>query len=144
LRQAGVEARIEELAVETPTADAAAQAVGCELGQIVKTIVLVCDGRVVLALVGGDRRASPTRVAELVGAKRARTASPDEVLQATGFVAGGVAPFPHAPEIQAFLDTALLDNRRVWIGAGLTHHLAGLAPEDLARVAHAEPASVQG
>jgi prolyl-tRNA editing enzyme YbaK/EbsC (Cys-tRNA(Pro) deacylase) len=56
-RASGVEARIEEFADGTPTAEAAAAAVGCELGQIVKSLLFDCDGAWVLVLVAGDRRA---------------------------------------------------------------------------------------
>ncbi|HKI91111.1 MAG TPA: YbaK/EbsC family protein, partial [Gaiellaceae bacterium] len=62
LREAVVEARLEEFPQGTPTAAAAAEAVGCELSQIVKSLVFVCDGRPVLALVPGDRRADPAKV----------------------------------------------------------------------------------
>jgi prolyl-tRNA editing enzyme YbaK/EbsC (Cys-tRNA(Pro) deacylase) len=57
LRQTGAEARLEELRVESATADAAADAIGCTLAQIVKSLVLVCDDQPVVALVPGDRKA---------------------------------------------------------------------------------------
>ena len=94
LRTAGVEARIEEFAEGTPTARDAAKAVGCELAQIVKSLVFVCDGAYVLALVPGDRRADEAAVAAAVPAQLVRVARPDEVVEATGFEPGGVAPFP--------------------------------------------------
>lgn len=144
LREAGVEARLEELPVETPTAVAAARAVGCALDQIVRSIVLVCDERVVLALVGGEARAVPARVAELAGARRARSASLDEVLVATGFEPGGVAPFPRHPDVRAFLDERLLQRDVLWIGAGSPRHLARIAAADLVRVAGAEIGDVTG
>ena len=142
LRDAQVEARLEELPVETRTTAAAARALGCEETEIVKSIVFVCDGRPVLALVPGDRRAAPARVAHAVEAAHARTASPDEVLAATGFAAGGVAPFPRPGFVRAVLDETILDLVRVWIGAGTSRHMAQVAVPDLLRVARAEPASV--
>jgi len=95
LRAAAVDARIEEFSDGTPTAREAAKAVGCELGQIVKSVVLVCDGAYVLALVPGDRRADEDAVRAAVGATDVRVAKADEVVHATGFEPGGVAPFPH-------------------------------------------------
>ena len=68
LRAAAVEARIEEFADGTPTARDAAKAVGCDLSQIVKSLVLVCDGAFVLALVPGDRRADEAAVGAAVSA----------------------------------------------------------------------------
>ena len=102
LRAQGVDARLEEFPEGTHTAGAAARAVGCEAAQIVKTLVFVCDDEFVLALVPGDRRADETKVATAAGAKGARVAKPEEVLAATGFEPGGVAPFP-APAVTQVL-----------------------------------------
>ena len=90
LRDTGAEARIEELPTPTATAQAAADAVGCTLGQVVKSIVLMCDASPVVTLVPGDRKVDTGKVARLVGARRATIADPDEVLAATGFRPGAV------------------------------------------------------
>ncbi len=74
LRAAGVEARVEELAEPTPTARDAARAVGCELAQIVKSLVFVCDGAYVLALVPGDRRADEAALGAVLTAQHVRVA----------------------------------------------------------------------
>ena len=94
LREAGVEARLEELESGTATAADAARAAGCPLAQIVKSIVVLCDGRAVLAMVPGDRRADLDKIARAAGAAEARIASAAEVREATGFPPGAVAPFP--------------------------------------------------
>src|SRR5438034_9413490 len=95
LREAGAEARVEEFSTPTPTAQAAADAIGCELRQIVKSLLFECDdGRPVAALVPGDRRADAAKVAAAAGAARARIASPERVRELTGFEPGAVAPFP--------------------------------------------------
>ena len=137
LREAGAEARLEEFPEGTPTAKAAARAVGAETAQIVKSLVFVCGGRYVLALVPGDRRADPWKVATAAESASARIASPEEVLEATGFPAGGVAPFPLARVEAVFLDQTLLAHEVVWIGAGSEHHLASIAPAELARLTRA-------
>ena len=137
LRAAAVDARIEQFDEGTPTARDAARAIGCELSQIVKSIVLVCDGAFVLALVPGDRRADEQAVATAVGAKDVRAARPEEVLQATGFEAGGVAPFPQRAIAQTLMDRSFLAHAVVWIGAGTPSHMASLAPVELARLARA-------
>src|SRR4029079_6128750 len=92
LAQMGVEARIEEFEAGTPTAVDAARAVGCKLGQIVKSLVFDCGGRGMVALVPGDRRADSSKIARAAGAAKAKIASPEQVEKATGFVAGAVAP----------------------------------------------------
>ena len=137
LRAAGAEARVEEFSTGTPTAAAAAEAVGCHLRQIVKSLVFECDGQAVLAMVPGDRRADPDKVAAAAGGQRAVVSK--RVLELTGFEPGAVAPFP-LPRIQrVFMDRNFLTCNRVWIGAGSTRHLAGLSPADLARLARAVP-----
>jgi len=137
LRLAAVESRLEEFPEGTPTAAAAARAVGCELSQIVKSLVFVCDGRPVLALVPGDRRADAGKVSAAAGARQARVARPEEVVEATGFEPGAVAPFPAPRVSRVLMDRSFLRYDLVWIGAGSPRHMAGLAPHDLARVAQA-------
>jgi prolyl-tRNA editing enzyme YbaK/EbsC (Cys-tRNA(Pro) deacylase) len=139
VRERGADARLEEFSRGTPTADAAARAIGCEASQIVKSIVFVCDGSAVLALVPGDRRADAAKVAAAAGAHAARIARPEEVVAATGFEPGAVAPFPVPNVSRVFLDRELLLQDVVWVGAGSTRHMAGLAPIDLMRLAGAMP-----
>jgi prolyl-tRNA editing enzyme YbaK/EbsC (Cys-tRNA(Pro) deacylase) len=137
LREAGAEARVEEFPEGTPTASAAAQAVGCELRCIVKSLVFDCDGRPVLAMVPGDRRADPAKIAAAAGAQRARVVPPAQVESLTGFEPGAVAPFPLPAIERALIDRSLLVQERVWIGAGSTRHMAGLAPTELVRLTRA-------
>jgi prolyl-tRNA editing enzyme YbaK/EbsC (Cys-tRNA(Pro) deacylase) len=137
LRQARIEARVDEFPQGTPTAVAAAEAAGCSPAQIVKSLLFVCDGRPTLALVPGDRRADSAKVAAAVEARSARVGRRDEVFAATGFEPGAVAPFP-APQIsQILLAQELLMHDIVWVGAGSTRHMARLSPLDLARLTRA-------
>src|SRR5213082_3379682 len=94
LREAGAEVRVEEFKDGTPTAEDAARAVGCELGQIVKSLVFDCDGDPIVVLVPGDRRADRAKIAEAAGCRSAKIAGPEQVVEATGFAPGAVAPFP--------------------------------------------------
>ena len=145
LRAAAVpEATIQEFPEGTPTAEAAARAVGCRLEQIVKSLVLVCDKTYVVALVPGDRRADEGSVAAAAGAREVRVANADEVLAATGFEPGAVAPFPLPAVERVLMERTLLQHGRVWVGAGSTRHMAGLAPSELQRVASAEAADLLG
>ena len=137
LRAAAVDARIEQFDEGTPTARDAAKAVACELSQIVKTLVFVCDDAFVLALVPGDRRADELAVAQAAGASSARVATVDEVMRATGFEPGGVAPFPQREVSQTFIDSSFFVHGVVWIGAGSPRHMASLPPAELARLAGA-------
>ncbi|MBD0348877.1 MAG: YbaK/EbsC family protein [Thermoleophilia bacterium] len=134
LRESGTEARIEEYSGGTPTAEDAARAAGASLEQIVKSLVFVCDGRYVLVLTPGDRRADPRKVASATGAGQARIASPTQVEEATGFAPGAVAPFPLTSVELVLLDRRLLVHDQVWVGAGSPRHLAAVDPADLARL----------
>ena len=138
LREAAVDARIEEFADGTPTAADAAKAVGCTKAEIVKSLVFVCDGRPVLALVPGDKRADAQRLSAAAGAGYARVAKPEEVISATGFEPGAVAPFPAPNVSRVLMDRSLLRHELVWIGAGSERHMAGIVPADLVRLAKAE------
>lgn len=138
LSRTGAEARVEEFPAGTPTAEAAADAVGCKLGEIVKSLVLECDGQTVLAMVPGDRRADLAKIARAVGAAQAKVASPARVRDLTGFEPGAVAPFPPGDVDRVFIDQRLLLYERVWVGAGSATHMAGLAPAELVRLSRAE------
>jgi prolyl-tRNA editing enzyme YbaK/EbsC (Cys-tRNA(Pro) deacylase) len=138
LRAAAVDARIEEFKEGTPTAREAARVIGCELAQIVKSLVLVCDGAYVLALVPGDRRADEDAVRVLVGAQEVRVASPEEVVHATGFEPGAVAPFPQRAVTQSLMDTSFFAYEEVWIGAGTSSHMASLRPAELLNLSGAK------
>jgi Cys-tRNA(Pro) deacylase len=142
LRVAAVDATVEEFPDGTPTAEEAARAAGCRLDQIVKTIVFVCDGEYVLALVPGDRRADERKVAAEMGAQSVRVARAREVEDATGFEPGAVAPFPRRDVIAALIERTLLQHSVVWVGAGSPAHMAMLAPSDLQRLAGARTADL--
>ena len=142
LRESGVEARIHEFPDGTASAQDAAEAVGCDLSQIVKSLVFVCDDKPVVALVPGDRRGDPDKVARAVDAGSARVAKAQEVEDATGFAPGAVAPFP-LPKIDAVLmDRDLYRHEIVWAGAGSHKHVLGINPADLGRLARVRPMDV--
>ena len=141
VREAGAEARIQQFPEGTHTAQDAADAVGCELGQIVKSLVFVCDGKPVVALVPGDRRGDSEKIAAAVEAGSARVAKAEEVEAATGFAPGAVPPFP-LPDVVVLMDGAFFRHPLIWAGAGSAQHVLGMAPSELARVARARPLDV--
>jgi prolyl-tRNA editing enzyme YbaK/EbsC (Cys-tRNA(Pro) deacylase) len=134
LRAAGAEARLEELAADTPTAEGVAKEIGCAPEQIVKSLVFVCDTQAVLALLPGNRRADPAKVALAAGAAHARVARPAEVIAATGFPPGAVAPIPPPVGGLVLIERTMLSTPVVWVGAGSERHLAMLSPPELVRL----------
>ena len=142
LRESGVEARIHEFPDGTASAQDAAEAVGCELGQIVKSLVFICDEQPVVALVPGDRRGDADKVARAVDASAARVAQAQEVEDVTGFAPGAVAPFPLPKIATVLMDRALYHHDIVWAGAGSHEHVMGISPADLGRLARVRPMDV--
>jgi prolyl-tRNA editing enzyme YbaK/EbsC (Cys-tRNA(Pro) deacylase) len=139
LRASAAEGRIEEFDAETASAVDAARAVGCDPEEIVKSLVIIGDGRPFLALIPGDRRADLRKIARAAGTSDARIAKPDEVLALTGFAPGAVAPFP-LPQIERILvDRLLLTSDGLWVGAGSTRHMAVLPTPELVRLTRATP-----
>jgi prolyl-tRNA editing enzyme YbaK/EbsC (Cys-tRNA(Pro) deacylase) len=142
LRAAAVDATIQEFPDGTPTAEAAARAIGVRLEQIVKSVVFVSDGAFVLVLVPGNRRADEESVAAALEAAEIRVANASEVLAATGFEPGAVAPFPLIDVETVLIERMILQHTRVWIGAGTPTHMAGLSPAELQRLSGARTADV--
>jgi prolyl-tRNA editing enzyme YbaK/EbsC (Cys-tRNA(Pro) deacylase) len=142
LRSAAAEARIEEFGVETATAADAALAAGCDVSEIVKSLVAVCDDTPVLALVPGDRRADTGKIARAVGASAGRIAHAREVTALTGFAPGAVAPFGLTGIERVVIDRVLLACDELWVGAGSTRHMAVLPTRELVRLTRAAPADL--
>lgn len=118
LEQHGLDGLIVEFDRSTKTAALAADAVGCEVGQIVKSLVFIADGEPVLALVAGDRRGDPEAIAASVGASRARMANAEEVRSATGYAIGGVSPFDLPESLMVLVDDSLSRFAHVFAAAG--------------------------
>jgi len=137
LRAAAVDSRVEVFSEGASTARDAAKAIGCELDQIVKSLVLVCDGAYVLALVPGDARADEAVIARKLEVSEVRIARPDEVVHATGFEPGGVAPFPQRAVTRTLMDRSFFRFELVWIGAGTDSHMAAIGPPELQRLSGA-------
>jgi prolyl-tRNA editing enzyme YbaK/EbsC (Cys-tRNA(Pro) deacylase) len=124
----------------TKTADDAARAIGCDVGQIVKSLVFIADDRPVLALTSGANRVDSERLAALAGASSVRRASPEEARAATGYAVGGTPPFGHPERVRAFLDRDLLAHDEVWAAAGTPDSVFRTTATELGAVARAQVA----
>lgn len=125
---------LTEFAQSTKTAAQAADAMGCELGQIVKSLVVIADDRPVLALVAGDRRGDLDAIAAEMGASSARMADADAVRAATGYAIGGVSPFDLPEGLAVLVDDSLARYDVVYPAAGTPSSMVRIAREDLERV----------
>ncbi len=130
---------VRQLDRSTRTASEAADAVGCLIGQIAKSLVFrgQDSGRPVLVIACGANRVSEARLAELLGEPVVK-ATPEFVREMTGFAIGGVAPVGHATPLPVYIDEDLLQFNVVWAAAGTPHALFPLPPSDLATLTEGE------
>jgi prolyl-tRNA editing enzyme YbaK/EbsC (Cys-tRNA(Pro) deacylase) len=138
-RSAGLEIDVERFPEGTRTAADAARAVGCEVGQIVKSLVFMADDRPLLALVSGANRVDLDRLAGQLGVGGVRKADGEEARAATGFAIGGVPPFGHATAVTIVVDRGLLAHDRLWAAAGLPDAVFAISPDDLLRASGGRP-----
>lgn len=141
LDAAGLPVRILEIPAGARTAAAAAEAAGCGVDQIAKSIIFRghADGRVVLFLTAGGNRVDPARASAVAGEPLGK-ADAEVVRAQTGFAIGGVSPVGHLSPVRAFLDPRLMDFAEVWAAAGTPHHIFAIAPAQLQRLTGAAPA----
>jgi Cys-tRNA(Pro) deacylase len=129
----GIDAEIVEYPQGTRTAVDAAAAIGTTVGQIVKSLVFLADGRPVLVLASGRNHVDTTKLARAAGASRIDRADADRVRTETGFAIGGVPPVGHARSIEVFVDEDLLRYDLVYAAAGTPTAIFPIAPADLMR-----------
>lgn len=133
-QQLGIEPQVRRFPEGTKTAVDAAMAIGCDVAQIVKSLVFVAGERPVLALVSGINRVDLDKLARALGTDGARRADGDEAREATGFAIGGVPPFGHARPVTVVVDRDLMAHERLWAAAGMPDAVFAITPEDLLRV----------
>ena len=130
-RELGLEIEPRSFPEGTRTAQEAADAIGVELGQIVKSLIFGVDGEVVLAYVSGANRLDEELLAAAAGGSRCERVDADAVRKATGFPIGGVPPFGHSTQLRVFIDPDLLQYDEVWAAAGTWHDVFGIEPHKL-------------
>ncbi len=144
LSQMGLSCRVIELPASTRTAQEAAQAAGCTLGQIVKSLVFRTrnSGQPVLVETSGANRVDEKRVAALLG-EPVDKASADFVREQTGFAIGGVPPLAHDHPIRTLIDEDLMQYDLIWAAAGTPNAIFQLTPADLQRMTGGQVAAVR-
>ena len=114
LHERGLDVEVQVLPDSTRTAGEAAAAVGCEVGQIVKSLVFMRDGEPVMVLCAGDRRVAAGRLG-------LTPASADQARAATGYSIGGIPPLGHDQSLETLIDGSLRRFDTVWCAAGTPH-----------------------
>ena len=143
LRAAGLDAPIRRLAENTATAPQAAQALGCQVAQIAKTLVFrrLCDDAPVVAILSGANRASLEKLSAQAGGE-VRKADAAFVKEKCGFEIGGMSPVGFSAGGAVVMDAGLRRFEVVWAAAGSAYAVFPAAPDDLARAANANVADI--
>ena len=144
LRAHEIDCRVVELPSSARSAQEAAQAIGCQVEQIVKSLVF--QGRLtqkpVLILASGANRVDEKKIGALVS-EPIEKANADFVRKQTGFAIGGVPPVAHAEAMETLIDEDLLQYQEVWAAAGTPHAVFKLDPGDLKRITGGRVVSIK-
>ena len=141
----GKQLEVVELPGSTRTSQEAAQAVGCQVGQIAKSIIFraLASQRPIMVIASGPNRVNEKVIETLIGETIGK-ADADFVRQRTGFVIGGVPPVGHPEQIETFIDMDLLQYPEIWAAAGTPHAVFRLTPADLMRMTGGKAVQVTG
>lgn len=144
LQDLGFSLQVIELPDSTRTALEAAEAVGVQVGQIVKSLVFKAkrSGRPILIVASGAHRVNEKRIEARIHEPLGK-ASADFVRESTGYAIGGVPPVGHQQSIQTFVDQDLLQYEEIWAAAGTPHAVFRLTPDQLVEMTQGEVISVQ-
>lgn len=139
----GLSLSVVEFPESTRTSQEAADAIGCELGQIAKTLVFKKQsGAPVLIIASGSNRVNEKAIKALLGEKIEK-ADADYVLEHTGFVIGGIPPVGHTEKMETLIDEDLLGYEAVWAAAGTPHAVFSLKPSELVEITGGKVAAVK-
>jgi len=141
-RDNGLDINVVELDKSTRTAQLAAEAIGTELGSIVKSLLFLVDGKPTLVLVAGDRRADTGKLAQLLKAQKVQIADADTVRAETGFAIGGVPPVGHTKPLPTLIDQSLNRFETVYAAAGAPNAVFPIAYERLLQITAGRVADV--
>jgi prolyl-tRNA editing enzyme YbaK/EbsC (Cys-tRNA(Pro) deacylase) len=135
LAEFGLDLVVMEFPESTRTAQEAAEAVGCQVGQIVKSLIFQRQpsGQAILIAASGSNRVNEKQIKVLLGEKIVR-ADAEFVRQISGYPIGGVPPLAHDQKIETIIDQDLLQYEQVWAAAGTPNAVFRLSPQQLVRI----------
>jgi Cys-tRNA(Pro) deacylase len=144
LKTYGLSCQVLEMKKTTRSAMDAAQAVGCQVGQIVKSLVFMGKKtkKPILVVASGANRVNIKRLGKILS-EPIKMADPDFVRAKTGFAIGGVPPLGHSQPLEIFIDEDLLKFKEIWAAAGTPYALFKLSPDDLKKITDGQVISVK-
>ena len=131
IKEKGIDARIITLGDSTRTSQLAAEALGCTIAEIAKSVVFLHGDSSVIVVISGDKRVDMRKLFAFLGGK-VGNADAETVREKTGYVIGGVPPFPHNPGVIVLLDSSLNRFDKVWAAAGTPNSVMRLSVRELA------------
>ncbi|GAA0544295.1 Cys-tRNA(Pro)/Cys-tRNA(Cys) deacylase [Rhizomicrobium palustre] len=145
LKSQGVEFALREYDYD-PAADriglAAAEAIGVEPHRVLKTLMLILDGKPVCAVLASDREVSMKKLAAALKGKSAAMMKPEEAERLTGYHVGGISPFGQKKRVPVVLDAAALNETRVFLNGGQRGLQVEMVPGDIVRILNAVTADI--
>ncbi len=144
LKDKGFDCTVTELPGSTRTAKEAAIAVGCQVGQIVKSLIFKGkkSNTPILVVASGSNRVDVRKIGEIVS-ESIKMADADFVRKETGFAIGGVPPLGHSERLKTFIDEDLYEFDEIWAAAGNPHALFKLTPDELVKMTDGQIISVK-
>jgi len=144
LQDHGLACEVVQMKDTTRSAEDAARAVGCEVAQIVKSLVFKGSRsqQPVLVITSGANRVNEKTIEKNL-AESIKMADPEFVRETTGFAIGGVPPVGHRHPLKIFIDEDLLQYQEIWAAAGTPHAVLKLTPDELKRITNGEVISVK-
>jgi prolyl-tRNA editing enzyme YbaK/EbsC (Cys-tRNA(Pro) deacylase) len=136
-RARGLDVEVQEFPQGTRTAVDAAAAIGCDVAQIVKSLVFMADDQPLLVLTSGANRVDEGALGRTLGLTL-RKATADEVRDATGYAIGGTPPFGHRQPLRVICDRDLMVHQEVWAAAGSPSTVFPIVSARLLEVTEAE------
>jgi prolyl-tRNA editing enzyme YbaK/EbsC (Cys-tRNA(Pro) deacylase) len=135
LHEFGTDYKVIEFTESTRTAQEAADRVGCQLGQIVKSLIFkgLSSNKGILVLTSGANRVDEARISQYMGESIGR-ADPEFVRNVTGFAIGGVPPVGHVQSLETYIDEDLLQYTDVWAAAGTPNAVFQLPSANLVKI----------
>ena len=144
LSEKGLSFKIIELAASTRTAQEAAEAIGCDVAQILKSLIFrtQVSSQPILVLASGINRVNEKTIAALLGEKILK-ADADFTREATGFAIGGIPPIGHTQKITTLIDEDLLQYDELWAAAGTPHAVFSLKSSEIADLTEGQIVSIK-
>lgn len=143
LEELDLRLHVVELPASTRTAEQAAEAIGCQVAQIAKSLIFKTEesGQPLLVITSGVNRVNEGKIGDLIG-ETIEMAKADFVRRTTGFAIGGVSPVGHIQPIRTLIDEDLLTHAEIWAAAGTPRAVFRLTPDDLLQAAEGDVVAV--